>query len=92
MSNDGKYLAVGIVPGGSEHDTELHVVETGNVHFDDELHLRSIRKVALLGLLGASVPGERFPVAASWTRISGTAPSINFNKGLRALCSCQVLA
>jgi len=61
MSNDGKYLAVGIVPGGSEHDTELHVVETGNVHFGDELHLMSIRKVALLGLPGASVrPANAF--------------------------------
>jgi prolyl oligopeptidase len=30
MSNDGKYLAVGIIPGGSEHDTELHVFETAS--------------------------------------------------------------
>ena len=30
MSNDGKHLAFGIVPGGSEHDTELHVVEIGS--------------------------------------------------------------
>ena len=27
MSNDAKYVAVGIIPGGSEIDTELHVVE-----------------------------------------------------------------
>jgi prolyl oligopeptidase len=30
MSTDGKYLAFGIVPGGSEHDTELRVVVTAS--------------------------------------------------------------
>jgi prolyl oligopeptidase len=29
-SHDGKYVAVGIAPGGSETDTELHVIDTGS--------------------------------------------------------------
>lgn len=39
ISQDGKYVAVGITPGGSENDTEIHVVdvatgrETGDVIF-----------------------------------------------------------
>ncbi|HET9183672.1 MAG TPA: prolyl oligopeptidase family serine peptidase [Candidatus Angelobacter sp.] len=31
-SQDGKYVAVGIAPGGSEHDTEMHVFETATGH------------------------------------------------------------
>jgi prolyl oligopeptidase len=30
LSQDAKYVAVSIVPGGSEHDTELHVIETAS--------------------------------------------------------------
>jgi prolyl oligopeptidase len=39
LSQDGKYVAVGITPGGSENDTEIHVIdvatgnETGDVVF-----------------------------------------------------------
>jgi prolyl oligopeptidase len=28
LSQDGRYLAVGITPGGAERDTEIHVIET----------------------------------------------------------------
>jgi prolyl oligopeptidase len=41
MSKDGKYLAVGIVPGGSEHDTELHIVETGSGRETGDVILRA---------------------------------------------------
>jgi len=30
VSNDLKYVAVTIIPGGSENDTEIHVIETGS--------------------------------------------------------------
>ncbi|MGH7670369.1 MAG: hypothetical protein ACRENQ_12845, partial [Gemmatimonadaceae bacterium] len=29
ISDDGRYVAVGITPGGRERDTELHVIDTG---------------------------------------------------------------
>jgi prolyl oligopeptidase len=31
-SNDLKYVAVAIVPGGSEYDTEIHIIETASGH------------------------------------------------------------
>ena len=30
LSRDGNFLAVGIAPGGSEHDTEIHILETAS--------------------------------------------------------------
>ena len=32
ISQDGKYVAVGITPGGSENDTEIHVVDVATGH------------------------------------------------------------
>jgi prolyl oligopeptidase len=32
VSNDGSYVAVGIAPGGSERDIELHIFETASGH------------------------------------------------------------
>jgi len=40
-SHDGKYVAVGIAPGGSENDTELHVIETASRHETGDVILRA---------------------------------------------------
>ena len=41
VSHDGKYVAVGIMPGGSEPDTEIHVFETDSGHETGDVLLRA---------------------------------------------------
>jgi prolyl oligopeptidase len=40
-SDDGKYIVIGITPGGSENDTELHVIETASGHETGDVILRA---------------------------------------------------
>lgn len=41
ISDDGRYLAVGITPGGAEHDAELHVIETSSGKETGDVILRT---------------------------------------------------
>ncbi len=41
ISQDGKYAAVGIMPGGSENDTEIHVVDVATGHETGDVVLRA---------------------------------------------------
>ena len=41
ISQDGKYAAVGITPGGSENDTEIHVVEVATGHETGDVVFRA---------------------------------------------------
>jgi prolyl oligopeptidase len=40
-SLDARYVALGIVPGGSENDTEIHVIETASAHETGDVILRA---------------------------------------------------
>jgi prolyl oligopeptidase len=42
VSPDGKYVAVGITPGGSETDTEIHVFETGSGRETGDVIIRAL--------------------------------------------------
>ncbi|HLZ09806.1 MAG TPA: prolyl oligopeptidase family serine peptidase, partial [Chloroflexota bacterium] len=42
LSPDGKYVAVGITPGGSENDTEIHVVEVATGHDTGDVIFRAL--------------------------------------------------
>ena len=42
MSQDGKYVAVGITPGGSENDTEIHVVDVATGHETGDVIFRAV--------------------------------------------------
>lgn len=41
VSDDDKYVAVGIVPGGSENDTEVHVIDVATGHETGDVMLRA---------------------------------------------------
>jgi prolyl oligopeptidase len=41
ISPDGKYVAVGITPGGAQNDTELHVIETSSGRDTGDVILRA---------------------------------------------------
>ncbi len=42
ISQDGKYVAVGITPGGSENDTEIHVVDVATGHETGDVIFRAL--------------------------------------------------
>jgi len=42
ISQDGKYVAVGITPGGSENDTEIHVVDVATGHETGDVIFRAV--------------------------------------------------
>jgi prolyl oligopeptidase len=42
ISPDGKYVAVGITPGGSENDTEIHVVDVATGHETGDVIFRAL--------------------------------------------------
>jgi prolyl oligopeptidase len=42
ISQDGKYVAVGITPGGSENDTEIHVVDVATGHEAGDVIFRAL--------------------------------------------------
>src|SRR5579864_8456628 len=42
ISQDGKYVAVGITPGGSENDTEIHVVDVATGHEAGDVIFRAV--------------------------------------------------
>ena len=42
LSQDGKYVAVGITPGGSENDTEIHVIDIATGHETGDIILRAL--------------------------------------------------
>jgi prolyl oligopeptidase len=58
-SDDAKYVAVGIMPGGSEDDSEIHVIETasGRETGDVILRARDIVSPATEGGIHAGMPG-----------------------------------
>jgi prolyl oligopeptidase len=45
-SDDGKYVVIGIIPGGSENDTELHVIETASGRETGDVILRATSQEA----------------------------------------------
>jgi prolyl oligopeptidase len=42
ISQDGQYVAVGITPGGSENDTEIHVVDVATGHETGDVIFRAL--------------------------------------------------
>ena len=42
ISQDGRYVAVGITPGGSENDTEIHVVDVATGHETGDVIFRAV--------------------------------------------------
>jgi prolyl oligopeptidase len=42
VSQDGRYVAVGITPGGSENDTEIHVVDVATGHETGDVIFRAL--------------------------------------------------
>ncbi|HET9405854.1 MAG TPA: prolyl oligopeptidase family serine peptidase [Candidatus Sulfotelmatobacter sp.] len=42
ISQDGKYVAVGITPGGSENDTEIHVFDVATGHEANDVIFRAV--------------------------------------------------
>jgi prolyl oligopeptidase len=42
ISQDGKYVAVGITPGGSENDTEIHVLDVASGHETGDVIFRAV--------------------------------------------------
>jgi prolyl oligopeptidase len=45
VSDDGKYVAVSIIPGGSENDTEIHVIDVATAHETGDVVLRALSGV-----------------------------------------------
>ncbi len=42
LSDDGRYVAVAVIPGGAENDTELHVMETATGRETGDVILRAV--------------------------------------------------
>ena len=45
VSDDGNYVAVSIIPGGSENDTEIHVIDVASAHETGDVVLRALSGV-----------------------------------------------
>jgi prolyl oligopeptidase len=83
-SNDLKYVAVTIVPGGSEYDTEIHVIETASGRETGDVISRCCVKSNPMWL-----PDNRSFVYGRWQKLSPGAPATEVRQ--RSRCYLHVL-